>query len=405
MTLNNETEEPVEVISCGEFNSNSGPDFFNAIIRVEGLILAGNVEIHMNSSDWVRHGHHIDKAYDSVILQLVINDDEKVTRTNGEIIPTALLTFDSTFKENYSDLLGHESWISCQHCIDIIDFVFKNQVLYEMGIKRLEAKANLIGERKYYNRNCWEETFYQLLARNFGFSINGHAFEMLARALPYKYLLRQADSLFQIEAMLFGQAGMLFQNVVDDYFQDLKKEYRFLKSKYNLKPMEKHLWKFLRLRPANFPTIRISQFSAVIFRQPGLFSSVIECNDFKSLSELFRVSASVYWDTHFLFNKPSIKRPKNLGPFAIRSIIINTVVPALYYYGKQKRISKYSDRAIEFLYELPPENNSVISRWKTFGFNIDNAFASQALLHLRNEFCSYRRCLDCRIGDRLINAF
>jgi hypothetical protein len=189
LKLNNEGEEPVEVISCGEHNSNSGPDFFNAIIRINGLILAGNVEIHMNSSDWFKHLHHNDKAYDNVILQLVVNNDAEVKRTNGEIIPTALLTFDPTLKENYSDLLGHESWISCQSCIYNIDSGFKNQVLYEMGRKRLEAKADLIREKKFNNRNCWEETFYQMLARNFGFSVNGPAFEMLARSTPSRYLL------------------------------------------------------------------------------------------------------------------------------------------------------------------------------------------------------------------------
>ncbi len=410
MLINGSDGGNIEVLSRGEPNSNAGPDFFNAMIKIGGMVLAGNIEIHINSSDWYRHGHHRDRAYDNVILQLVLNRDEEVRRTTGEIIPTAVLSFDSRLEENYRQLLMNEFWIACQEHINLVNPAFFMQWLDKMAIIRLEQKAHLIGEIRHYNSNCWEETFYQQLARNFGFRLNGGAFEMLARSLPYKRLLRHRDSLFQLEAILFGQAGMLnreerssVSNADDEYFEALKKEYSFLKNKYRLKPLESHLWKFLRLRPANFPTVRLAQFAAFIYNKPSLFSAVLECRDLKTLSAIFRVSASEYWDNHFLFNKASGKFPKSLGVFAIRSLIINTVVPVLYYYGKRRQITDYSKRALDFLMELPPENNSIINRWKILGFKSRNAFHSQALLQLKNEFCSYRRCLDCSIGSHVIN--
>lgn len=404
LAVNRQIGENIEVLSSGEMNSNAGPDFFNAIIRIGGTIFAGNVEIHVNSSDWYRHGHHHDRAYDNVILQLVLNRDTEVRRTTGDIIPTAVLSFDIKLQENYRHLLGNESWIPCQPWINQVDPALAGGWLDEMVILRIEEKAHLVGEIRHYNNNCWEESFYQQLARNFGFRLNGAVFEMLARSLPYKFLLRHRDDLFQLEAMLFGQAGMLCENEGDEYFMALKKEYSFLKSKYRLKPLEKHLWRFLRLRPANFPTVRLSQFAALLHEKTSLFSSVLNCRDIESLSSLFRISSSEYWDTHFLFSKPSSRHSKSIGVFAIRSLIINTVVPVLYFYGKNRQIEEYSKRAIDFLKALPPENNSVITSWSALGIRAGNAFQSQALMQLKNEFCSYRRCLDCSIGNHIINV-
>ena len=417
LSLKDADGKSIEVLRRGEHNGNAGPDFFNAMIRTGGTVLAGNVEIHINSSDWYRHGHHRDRAYDNVILQLVLNRDAEVRRTGGGIIPTAVLSFDNRLQDNYCRLLGNESWIACEPCINRVDPVLVRQWLEILAVMRLEEKAQLIGEIRHYNDNCWEETFYQQLARNFGFRLNGAVFEMLARSLPYKYLLRHRDNLFQLEAMLFGQAGMLDNGMgmpasgkkltdhdgSDEYFRALKKEYSFLKSKYRLKPLEKHLWRFLRLRPANFPTIRLAQFAALLHNKTSLFSSVLDCDDLKPLYTLFRVAASEYWDSHFMFGRPAGRSVKSPGVFAIRSLIINTVVPVLHYYGKQRQIAEYCTRAKDFLTELPPENNSIITKWGDLGIRAANAFQSQALLHLKNEFCSYRRCLDCRPGRHIIS--
>lgn len=407
----------IEVLRCGELNGNAGPDFFNAMIRAGGTVLAGNVEIHINSSDWYRHGHHRDRAYDTVILQVVLNRDAEVRRTGGDIIPTAVISFDERLQDNYRRLLSNESSIACKLLTDRADPLFVIQWLDNLALARLEGKAKMIREIRYYNNNCWQETFYQQLARNFGFGLNGAVFEMLARSLPYKYLLRHRDNLLQLEALLFGQAGMLVNGMgmpasgkkmsdyygSDEYFRALKKEYSFLKSKYGLKPLAKHLWRFLRLRPSNFPTIRLAQFAAFVHCKPSLFSEVLDSTDLKSLSDIFRVSASEYWESHFMFGRPSGRSVKRLGVFAIRSVIINTVVPVLYFYGKQRQIAEYVRRATGFLIKLPPENNSIIRKWGDLGIRAENAFNSQALLHLNNEFCLHRRCLDCSIGSKIVN--
>ena len=393
----------IEVLRCGELNGNAGPDFFNAMIRAGGTVLAGNVEIHINSSDWYRHGHHKDRAYDTVILQVVLNRDAEVRRTCGSIIPTAVLSYDERLQDNYRRLLSNESWIVCKHLTDRIDPLLIRQWLDNLALARLEEKAKMIREIRHYNNNCWEETFYQQLARNFGFRLNGAVFEMLARSLPYKYLLRHRDNLFQLEALLFGQSGMLDDDGGDRYFLTLKKEYSFLKIKYGLKPLAKHLWRFLRLRPSNFPTIRLAQFASFVHYKSSLFSEVLDSIDLKSLSDIFRISASEYWENHFLFGRPSGRSVKRLGVFAIRSVIINTVVPILYFYGKQRQIAEYGRRATGFLIKLPPENNSIIRKWGEMGIRAENAFNSQALLHLNNEFCLHRRCLDCSIGSKIVN--
>jgi hypothetical protein len=392
----------IEVINPGLANRDSGPDFFNAMVRIEETVMAGNVEIHINSSDWYRHGHHLNKAYDSVILQLVLNADAEVKRINGEIIPTAEVRFERRLFDNYRQLLDNEYWIPCEPLIRYADMGMIKEWLHIQLFKRLEQKARIMGSVLFSNDNDWQESFYQQLARNFGFRLNGCTFEMLARSLPFKLLLRHRDSLFQLEALLFGQAGMLEFEARDDYSRSLIKEYRFLRLKYNLKPVENHLWKFLRLRPAGFPTVRIAQFASLIHQNPGLFAFAIDLQDLKMMNIFHTISASGYWDNHYVFDKPSVSRRKSLGKPAVLSIIINTIVPFLYFYGKHRQIDDLKVRAVDFLKEIPPENNSIIRKWKAMGICPDNAFTSQALLQQKNEYCSYKRCLDCGIGNYLI---
>ena len=401
--VNNLNGDVIEVINSGELNLDSGPDFFNAMIRMGDTILAGNVEVHINSSDWYRHGHHYDKAYDSVILQLVLNCDTEVKRTNGEVIPTAEIRFDPKLFRNYRKLIRNETWIPCQPYISCIDKTLIPGWLCKLAVKRLEQKSLILRDALHLNQNSWEESFYQQLAHNFGFSLNGAVFEMLARSVPYRHLLRNRNNLFQLEAILFGQAGMLGPGDGDEYFEGLKKEYSHLKRKYSLIPLEKHLWRFLRLRPANFPTLRIAQFASLLYNTPSLFSAVLETKNIKTMASFFRVKASEYWDTHFVFNKPAKRYAKTTGEFAIRSILINTIVPVLFFYGQQREMAQFRNRAMKFLEELPAENNSKISKWRDLGITADNALISQALLQQKNEYCSYRRCLNCKIGHHIIS--
>jgi hypothetical protein len=404
LSLKAQPGETIEVIKTGELNVNSGPDFFNAMIKMGDTTLAGNIEIHINSSDWFRHGHHLDKAYDNVILQVVLNHDMEVSRTNGEIIPTAVIGFEKKLMDNFRHLTGNEFWIACEPFFPDVNPDHIKIWLHNQAIGRLKQKAQVVCTNFHLNQNNLEETFYQQLAHNFGFSLNGSVFELLARSLPYRILLKHSDNLFQIEAMLFGQAGMLDCARGDRYFDAMKREYLFLKRKYDLKPLEKHLWKFLRLRPSNFPALRIAQFASFLHETPSPFSAVLEKENIKDLIDLFRVSASEYWDTHFVFNKPSNSRKKSTGMMAIYSIIVNTVVPVLYFYGQHRSIETYMNRAIDFLREIPAENNSVISRWRSLGTIPENAFISQALLQQKNEYCRYRRCLECDIGSIIIRG-
>lgn len=396
--------EKVEIVHAGEQNTDAGPDFTNVKLKMDGILWVGNAEVHINSSDWFRHGHHKDKAYDNVIIQIVINHDAEIQRTNGEPIPTLKLEVDPGYYATYERLINSREWIACANEIRHVHSVVISSWLVKLMIERLENKAARIEARLENNRNNWEETFYQSLAENFGFKLNAQPFEMLAKSLPLRYLAKHKDNLLQLEAMLFGQAGMLQDEAGNEpYYQQLQKEYTILQKKFNLEPIQPHLWKFLRLRPTNFPTIRIAQFAALIHESSGLFAKVLEVEDCKAIQHMLTVSASAFWNDHYTFAKPTAKsKTKNLGKTAIHILLINTIIPFLFVYGKKKNIQLYKDRAIAFLEQLPPEKNHIIRRWIETGITPENALHSQALLQLKNSYCHYKNCLDCGIGNQLI---
>lgn len=397
------TGEKIEILNIGQKNIDAGPDFFNAKVKIDNTVWAGNIEIHINSSDWVKHSHNKNKAYDNVILHVVYNNDMQITRSTGEPIPTIELKFDKKLYSNYQDLIKNEQWISCENEINNIDGFIIDFWLNSLLIERLENKSEYILKTLKQNNNNWEETFYQQLAKNFGIKINQQPFEQLAKSLPLKYLSKHKNNLLQIEAFLFGQAGFLETNVDgDDYYSKLKKEYSFLKNKFNTKPIEKHLWKFLRLRPSNFPTIRIAQFASLIYKSSSLFSKIIESDDLIEIKKYFSVSTSEYWHTHYVFNKTTKKKIKKTGDVFTNSLIINTIVPFLFVYSKSKDNDDYKIRALKFLEKLPAEKNSIINNWKSLGMPVPNAFYSQALIQLKNEYCNKKKCLYCQIGNRII---
>jgi hypothetical protein len=275
--------------------------------------------------------------------------------------------------------------------------------LERLSIERLEQKATAIMQTYTATGNNWEETLYQRLARNFGFSLNALPFESLAKSLPFNALLKHRDNLQQIEALLFGQAGMLAdENTTDIYYTALRKEYLYLRKKLGLEPIDLFLWKFLRLRPVNFPTQRIAQFAALIYRNEHLFSQIIEVKSVETLEKLFDLQASTYWDTHYVFGKESPKRNKSFGKLSVRTILINTVVPFLFAYGKARGKDDFCTRAISLLENLPPEKNSILTRWEKLGVRNPDAFTSQALLQLANEYCRPKRCLSCSIGNKIV---
>jgi hypothetical protein len=279
--------------------------------------------------------------------------------------------------------------------------------LNSVVIERLQDKSDLILKILKETGNDWEETFYRLLSRYFGFRVNTEPFEMLATALPFKLIRKHADNIFQIEALLFGTAGMLQEGLFrealnDDYYIDLIKEYRILSAKYSLKPIHGWLWKFSKLRPVNFPSIRISQLAAMVSVAGGLFSKVTGINDISHLRQLFEVSASGYWNDHYIFGKKCRSVTRKTGSQAADILIINAVIPVLFVYGKCRDRQDLCERAITLLENITAEDNKIMKEWESSGLVADSAFYSQALLQLRNEYCRKRRCLDCRIGSRLI---
>ncbi|MCK4638130.1 MAG: DUF2851 family protein, partial [Bacteroidales bacterium] len=330
--------ESINILKSGERNTDSGPDFFNAKIKIGDTIWAGNVEIHINSSDWYKHNHQENNAFDNIILHIVYKNDAIIKRKNSEIIPTIELKekFDKKLYYRYKSFMTNKYWIPCQKLIGNVDEFHLNNWLERLLIERLEHKAKTIESTLKLNKNNWEQTFYQYLARNFGFNTNAEPFELLAKSLPVNHLAKHKNNQFQIESLLFGQAGLLETDFKDEYPNNLKNEYNFLKKKFSLKSVDGFLWKFLRLRPSNFPTIRIAQFANLIYKSSGLFSKIIEIKNIKEVYSLFNITTSEYWDTHYIFDKPSAKRKKSFGNNALNLIIINTIVPFLFVYGLKK---------------------------------------------------------------------
>jgi hypothetical protein len=400
-----DTGDKIEILNPGKPNTNAGPDFLNSIVRIGNTKWAGNVEIHISSSDWIKHEHNNDGTYDNVILHAVLNNDQTVRRTNGETIPTIELKFRKSVYNMYSKLVSSELWIPCENNIGKINETTIELWLDKLSIERMECKTRLVYSTLENTINNWEETFYIHLARNFGFNVNSLPFEMLAKSLPVKCLLKHKNNLMQIEALLFGQAGFLNDVFKEDqYYGQLKKEYRYLQRKFMLNPISHSVWRFLRLRPRNFPTIRIAQFAALIYRSTGLFSRIISCESIPQLKQNFEIKTSAYWNNHYIFGKVSEEKPKYIGKHAFQTIVINTIVPVLFAYARYKGREELKERALRFLAEIPAENNGIIRKWAKLGIISKNAFYSQALLQLKNEYCNFKKCLKCRIGSKIITT-
>ncbi|HNW56600.1 MAG TPA: DUF2851 family protein [Bacteroidales bacterium] len=396
------------VLNPGEYNRDSGPDFFNARISVDGTVWAGNVEVHLKSSHFDSHGHQNDPAFDNVILHVVLEKDKKVFNTKGSELLTVKLDFEPGLYDKYIFLINNPCIIACQDEVAKIDSVLIRHWLNSLVIERLQNKSEMVTRIFSETGNDWEELFYRLLSRYFGFRVNTEPFEMLATAIPFRIIRKHADNIFQIEALLFGTAGMLeeglFKEAINDkYYLDLIKEYRILSTKYSLQPLHGWIWKFSRLRPVNFPTVRISQLAALLSVSGGLFSKVLEATDISQLKKAFSINASNYWDNHFVFGKESRRVTKSTGSQATDILLINAVIPVLFIYGKMRDRQDICERALAFLENIDAEENVIINDWKTAGIDAESAFYSQALIQLRNEYCKKRRCLDCRIGNKLIS--
>lgn len=403
MTTENER---VQITYPGTANSNSGPDFSNAKLNVADIEWAGNVEIHTVSSAWTAHGHQHDSAYDNVILHVVWQDDAPVFRSDGSRMPTLELQHrvDLNLIHRYRQLADNPSSTPCEKSFGSVNRIIKISMLDKAMMQRLETKAMQVTQLFFQAGKDWEELTYRLLAKNFGFKINGDPFLALALALPQRILLKHSDSLLQTEALLFGQAGFLDYAMKDDYAKLLQREFHILSVKYSLEKDKLNfaVWKFMRMRPANFPTLRIAQFSALIHKNKNLFSRILDAKHIADVTAFFDVSLSAYWHHHYRFGRATTQFSSSIGSDSVENIMINSIAPLLVAYGKYKEDQQFVDRAIAFLQAIPAESNKITKSWKAMGMDAHSAFDSQALIELNNNFCLKRNCLSCAIGAALL---
>ena len=401
--------QPVEVLNPGLQNGHAGPDFSNAHVVINGVEWAGNVELHVKASDWYLHHHDNDERYDNVILHVVNESDALITRRSGSVIPQLVLPIPPYVRDNYTSLLNADRYPPCYRVVGSLPVFFVHNCLSALLFERLDMRAQQIQERWQQHDMNWNDAFFATLARNFGFGVNGDAFDAWARSIPFRAVDHHRDDLMQVEAFFFGQAGLLEASALpascrdeaatDTYFCALRKEYTFLAHKFSLTPIPASMWKFARMRPDNSPFIRMAQLAMLYHRGEATMSSVLEANGHDALARLLCVGTSDYWNTHFCFGSAtSAARPKIVGESALSLLIINTVAPVLYAYGRRRNDDACVSRAIALLEQMAPEDNNIIRAWKECGLTAAHAADSQALIHLKRLYCDRHDCLRCRIG-------
>jgi hypothetical protein len=404
--LQTTTGENIEIFSAGLQNSDSGPDFHSARLRIGDTTWAGNVELHLKSSDWHKHGHTKDNAYGSVILHVVYRDDEPIVLPDGRRIPTLELherVSPDLYNRYHHLVYGNQQIIPCEGSIRFVDDMALRNWLTRVLVERLEKRSGTVMAPLEKNRGDWEETFYQFLAAQFGFKTNALPFELMAKSLSQLTLAKHKNNSLQIEALIFGQAGFLDEDFMDEYPKSLKEEYNFLRKKYNLAPIEKHLWKFMRLRPQNFPTIRLAQFAALVIRSNHLFSKVLDIKQTADLRRLFTdLEINPYWESHYRFDVMSKPVSKSFGQSSIDILLLNTFVLFLFSYGKHNQQEYFINRSLKLLEKLPAEQNKIVTNFDLLGIKVNTAFDSQALLELKNNYCDHKKCLQCGVGNKIL---
>lgn len=400
LTTQNET---VEVIQPGTLNHNQGPDFLSAKINISGNIWVGNIELHIHSSDWLLHEHSSDKNYNNVILHVVWIDDRDITSKNNRTIPTLELQsrVSNMLLDKYNELMQSHIFIPCENQISQVKPVVITGLKNRMATERLQEKSRIVFNHLKATNNNWEESFWWMMAGSFGASLNTEQFKQIAQSLPHTLLAKHKNQPLQIEALLFGQAGLLESEFTESYPCMLKKEYEFLTKKYHLKGIADPLY-FLRMRPANFPTIRLAQLAMLISKSSHLFSVIKEAKNVSEIKALFKLEANDYWHYHYTFQETSLFKVKSLGDQMINNIIINTISPMLFAFGSIHNDEDIKDKALYWLEEVSPENNTIINRFKNLKIGCRNAFESQALLQLKKYYCDQKRCLECAVGNAII---
>nr|MBP7472735.1 DUF2851 family protein [Prevotella sp.] len=400
--------QTVEVIDPGLHNTDAGPDFFNAKIKINGILWVGNVEIHDSSHDWYVHGHDKDERYDNVILHVCGKIDSDVRTKRGDSLPQIVLEIPDYVSEHYKELLSTDSYPPCYKIIPNLSQLMIHSWMNALQTERLEEKTEAINMRVTDCELSWESGYFVTIAHNYGFGINGDIFEQWAMSIPLHELEHIRDNLFQIETIFMGQAGLLQDDAIplkyrdlalsEGYLSKMQNEYAYLAHKFNLKPMDYHLWKFLRLRPQNFPHIRIAQLANLYFQRKTSLMTLIESSGIKDIKQLLKTNVTPYWETHYSFGATSKKNRKWLSSSSLNLLLINTAVPMLFAYGKHKQDERLCYRATEILEQLNAENNYIVRMWQKVGLMVENAGDSQALIQLKKNYCDKKDCLRCRIG-------
>lgn len=401
----------VDIIDPGLLNRNAGPDFFNAKIKIDGDILVGNIEIHNRSNDWYLHNHHTDKAYNNVILHVVTdaNRDDVVTAA-GTRLPQLVIAVPQQIAANYHELLSTDAYPPCYRIIPSLNGLSVHSWMAALQTERLEQKTTAIQQRLEQLNGDWEHAYFVTLARSFGFGSNSDALEMWARNLPMLSIAHHRDDLFQVEAMFYGLAGMLnvaavrermkLETAADDYFQRLSSEYDYLRHKFRLtdESMATYPWQFMRMRPQNFPHIRIAQLARLYCERRSSLMQLIACQTVNDIRKLLRCGVSEYWETHYTFGHESKPNTKQLSTSSLNLLIINCAIPMIFAYGRSMMKEELCERAFDLLDELKAEDNNIVRMWKDVGLDVKTAGDSQALIQLKKQYCDRKDCLRCRFG-------
>jgi hypothetical protein len=393
--------EDLQIMQVGMHNTNQGADFLNAKIKVGETVLAGSIEIHIKASEWINHKHSADKNYNNVILHVVWENDKDL----GLQFPTIELKnrVSNILLEKYEALMNGKKFIPCEDQINTISDITLLAWKERLLIERLQEKAGYVQLLLEKNKQHWEAVFWIMLAKNFGIKINSDAFETMATAVSVNILAKHKNQLHQLEALLMGQCGLLENTFVDDYAIMLQKEYRFLQKKYSLAATHIPVH-FLRMRPANFPTIRLAQLAALVYESNHLFSKIKDADNIKELEKMFNVTANDYWHYHYSFDEATAYKKKNLGKQMIQNIIVNTVITVLYAYGWYNNNELYKAKALKWAAKLLPEKNNITKGFEALGIANKSAYDSQALIQLKNKYCNEKKCLECAVGNKILNG-
>jgi hypothetical protein len=402
--LKTTTKEDVTILKPGIHNHNSGPDFLNAQLKIDDQLWVGNVEIHLKSSDWYAHHHEIDENYDAVILHVVWEDDAAVFMKNNQPLPVLVLkdfVFNSALNNFHNLFSTKQRWIPCETEISSIDNFTLENWKERLFFERLERKSDEINTLLIDHKNNFEAVLFQLLAKNFGLKVNGDAFFNLVKSFDFSILNKVRFDEQQLTALLFGQAGFLEVIIEDEYHQQLKNEYQYLKHKYNLQPIANIQFSFFRMRPSNFPTIRIAQLISLYHVHQNLFSRLMKIATLKDFYDLFEVNVNPFWKTHYTFDRATKSSPKKITKQFVDLLLINTIIPLKFLYQKNRGEVKENE-FLEILQKIKPEKNSIISKFNEIGIKAKNVSETQALLELKNNYCTKKRCLQCAIGNHLL---